>query len=687
MNRYTEGDFHYLKKIRIDKRSQCVPRQYSLGATVLRDSTNPGIELFDLEPIPAVEESFSDASIDMLDESFVYPRPQIMDSPSPKSDGMETQIVNVEVHRGSNSINGLNGLRPHSVTFAKHSRSPTAIATIKGAFRASSHSMDIVSPSDISPRTNRRVKSYGDVADYDYDVLKITEFSTGPYFNNDLDTITELDNPTTCKVRYNDTGSLEVLNEDKLYMFDDFEFENIIPDESDADTETLNGTQKYREIWNLRTTLEEEEECSDTIRMEDMASPDEQSTDTERGVPYQQCNDSAQISNNHNHTNGHVSISPKRHIDSNHVEYDSSNLLHPNYENRRENFQNIVTQRFAKKGVNGVNASAENSFDSVETVDTDGDVSDTSRQEVTTTSFESNTDNTDSTNDSQTSRLRQMKADSGYKSLEIQQPQHANGTKKCHSLDDEIVVLESSAVPVSRNEEVLEGVGTSEPVTRRSSLFDKRKARTASKRRREYSRERQAVRLYESVYEPETDSTRSDQPSGDSFEEPHTPNSKFSVFSRFFKSQRMSNNKGLSRDFSIDEKSNDIFQEFVRYDPKYEEHRGSIGGFISNHRRHRFQRKYTDPGPGIFDETNRHWLSPEMRSTSLGSDSSASSARRISPQDSIEEELEDDIDAAVESHKNKIQDEESKPVEITTPSLSIHEIPIIKLPEGELVDV
>ena len=654
---------------------------------MLRDATNAGIELFELESIPAAEESYSDASVDMLDDSFTYPHPKIMDSPSPKGEGMETQVVNVEVHRGSNSLNGVTGLRPHAVTFSKHTRSPTAINNIKPSLRPTSYSMDVVSPSDMSPRTSRRAKSYGDVADYDYDVLKITEFSTGPYYNNDLDTITETENVTACKVRYNDTGSLEVLNEDKLYMFDDFEFENIIPDESDADTETLNGTQKYREIWNLRTTLEEEEECSDTIRMEDMASPDEQSTDdTERGVSYQQCTESAQIPNNHNHTNGHVSVSPKGYMDSNHTECENSNLLHPNYENRRENYQKIVTQRFAKKGI----TSAENSFDSVETVDTDGDVSDTSRQEVTTTSFESNTDNTDSTNDSQTSRLRQMKADSGYKSLETQQPPQTNGSnsKKAHSVDDEITVLECTPLPVSKAEEVLEGVGTSEPVPRRSSLFEKRKGRTASKRRREYSRERQAVRLYESVYEPETDSTRSDQPSGDSFEEPHTPNSKFSVFSRFFKSQRFSHNKGLSRDFSIDEKSNDIFQEFVRYDPKYEEHRGSVGGYITNHRRHRFQRKYTDPGPGIFDDSSRHWLSPEMRSTSLGSDSSASSARRISPQDSIEEEeFEDDIDAAVESHKNKIQDEESKPVEIATPSLSIHEIPIIKLPEGETVDV
>ena len=678
--RYTEGDFHYLKKIRIDKRSHYVPRQYSLGATVLRDLNHKEFEFFELEPIPAAEESYSDASVDMLDETLEFSQPHMLDSPSPRNEGMETQIVNVEVHRGSNSINCVTGVKPHAVTFAKYTRSPNKIINnhVKSSIKPSSYSMDVVSPTEISPRKNRRVKSYGDVAEYDYDILKITEFSTCPYSNNDLDPITETDCITSSKVRYNDTGSLEVLNEEKLYLFDEFDFEGIIPDESDADTETLNGTQKYRELWNLRSTLQEEEDCSDTIRMEDMASNDEQSTDdTERGGSYIQCQEPAQVINNHNQMNGHVLASPKHYSEK---DKEDSNLLHPNYENGRENYQAVAKHRFNKKGP----TSAENSFDSVETADTDGDVSDTSRHEVTTTSFESNTD---STNDSQTSRLRQMKADSGYKSLETQHPQ--NGAKKAHSMDDEIILLESTSVPLTK-EEVLECMGTSEPIPRRSSLFEKRKGRTASKRRREYSRERQAVRLYESVYEPETDSTRSDQPSGDSFEEPQTPNSKFSVFSRFFKSQRYSRGKGLSRDFSIDEKSNDIFQEFVRYDPKLEERRGSVGGFLPNHRRHRLQRKYTDPGPGIFDECSRHYLSPEMRSTSLGSDSSASSARRMSPQDSIEEEeYEEDIDAAVENHKNKIHDEESKSKssEITTPSLSIHEIPIIKLPEGESVDV
>lgn len=40
-------------------------------------------------------------------------------------------------------------------------------------------------------------------------------------------------------------------------------------DDSDGN-EIINGMQKYCELWNLRIMFEEEEECSDIIRMEDM---------------------------------------------------------------------------------------------------------------------------------------------------------------------------------------------------------------------------------------------------------------------------------------------------------------------------------------------------------------------------------------------------------------------------------
>lgn len=615
-----------------------------------------------------------------------------MESPICKTcDEIPPQIVNVEVHKRFDCCGNENLFPSMKTSLSYSSRSPKFEQKFK-SLQPTSHSMDTVSPTDTSAyKQKRRVKSYDDVLCYDYDILKITEFSRGPYFNSEFDPIMEVEALGTSKVRYNDMGSLEVLNEDKLDSYDEFEFENnIIPDESDADTETtINGAQQFRDIWNLRATFEEEEECSDTIRMEDMASPDESSSERGcEGVSYSPTyhlkhKDSPLFNQNKGLSfktrDGESKESPGSVADT--QDRESSNLLHPNYENRRDDFRKVVRGRYQKRAGS---TSAENSFDSVETGDTDGDATESSRHEVTT-SFESTTDNTDSTNDSQTSRLRQMKADSGYKSMENQPSCGSNGVKKSHDADDEIIVLGSEVTQPPN--EVLEAMGTNESVPRRGSLFEKRRGRTASKRRREYSRERQVLRINESVYEPETDSTRSDQPSGDSFDEPTTPNTKLSLFSRFFKSHR-SREKNLTRDFSIDEKTNSIFQEFVRYDPKFEVHRGSTASIES--RRSRLQRKYTDPGPGTFYE-ERKWLSPEMRSTSLGSDSSASSARRISPQDSIEEEeLEEDIDAAVLDHKNRIleeQEQQTTSAEVTTPTVSVHEIPIIKLPEEESVNV
>ena len=684
--RYTEGDFHYLKKARINKNP--VPRQYSLAAhTDARSCSNQPPQLYSTTETYCGNMPGNNGSYTAAHAQGYVNEPVICKT----SDDIPPQIVNVEVHKRFDC--GINDSQLQSMKLSySYSRSPTLDAKLK-TLQPTSHSMDTVSPTDTSAyKQKRRVKSYDDVLYYDYDVLKITEFSRGPYFNSEFDPIMEVEALGTGKVRYNDMGSLEVLNEDKLDSFDEFEFENnIIPDESDADTETtINGTQQFREIWNLRATFEEEEECSDTIRMEDMASPDESSSDRGcEGISY-----SPTYHINHKDSTAHFNPIPinKPNRDTFHVisetcaestlEKVSANLLHPDYENRRDDFRKVVRSRYQKRG----STSAENSFDSFETADTDGDATESSRHEVTT-SFESTTDNTDSTNESQTSRLRQMKADSGYKSMENQLPPNgANGAKKSFDVEDEIIVLGSEVTQPPPNE-VLEAIGTNESIPRRGSLFEKRRGRTASKRRREYSRERQVIRLSETMYEPETDSTRSDQPSGDSFDEPTTPSTKLSLFSRFFKSHRTSREKSLSRDFSIDEKTNSIFQEFVRYDPKFDFHRGSNAGLES--RRSRLQRKYTDPGPGTFYE-DRKWLSPEMRSTSLGSDSSASSARRISPRDSIEEEeVEEDIDAAVMDHKNRILEnqEQQTTAEVTTPTVSVHEIPIIKLPEEESVNV
>ncbi|XP_060073497.1 uncharacterized protein LOC132553283 [Ylistrum balloti] len=565
------------------------------------------------------------------------------------------------INSGGGVCQSNNESRRHSLGFGG-SVAPKAERRV----RSHSHSLDT---NRIFERVNeRKVKSFEDIVDYD--VLKITEFK-GPFYNTDFDVISELNSPDTCKVRYNDTGSIEILNEDQLDEMDMYGELDTIRVDSD-DTDTLNGTQKYRELWNLRTTFEEEEECSDTIRMEDMMSPD-QSPDGEvpnsyttsfesntESVPYAECVEKR--------CSPHSGDCPQN---------SGCHQLHPShYENRRQNYKNILAKRLQRKPPN---ASADNSFDSIETVDTDGDVSDTSRPEVTTTSFESTTDNTDSTTESQNHKLIQMKADSGYKSLETQSPY----VKRTHSTS-EIEVLEEVGSPepcarIYTHSYSLPEAGTSkEAYGRRSKYFERRNGKTASKKRREYSRERQIVQIYESINEPETDS-RSDQPSGDSFEETHTP-SKSSLFSRFFKSHREPKERIMMRDLSVDQKTYKVFQEFVRYDPSLETTRSS------RHRsprftRHRLQRKHTDPI--YFEERRRNRLTPELRSTSLGSDSSASSARRLSPQDSIEEEDYDKVREAEEEEGWSPEQASREAVGRQSLTVSVHDIPVIHLPEEE----
>lgn len=660
-----------------------------------------------------------------------------------------------------------------------------ALSRTKGQHRAMySNSTESSNPShhNIHHRDrSRRAKSYEDYAE-DYDILKITEFSKGPSCNTDYETAAELGSPSGSKVRYNDTGSLEQLNEDVvvedgLYaiggVFGGDSRQRRKPkaklvggsveehDQEESNCATFNGNRKYRALWVLRATLEEEEECSDTVRMEDMTSPDD-SPDREHATPNTTSFESNALSD----------PCPSDHRDSG-IQFESlvpkqpshANLLHPNYEHRRQNYRNVMNHRLQRG--NHQSTSVENSFDSIET---DGDVSDTSRYELTTTSFESTTDNTDSTTESQACRLQQMKADSGYKSLEAQQQgskevadseagqssgAHAhiskdtrrellrsNLDKNCNNLKNHWRDIElegtcvcqsgSSSAPdpcaqrhrrdispdancaSSKMSPSTEGAASGAvsaasasagpPLFRKSppqaSHFDRRNAKTASKKRREYSSRERPVHVYESINEPETDS-RSDLHSGDSFEDSSLPN-KASLFHRFFKSHsRGHKSQYLVRDYSIDEKTNSIFNEFVRQEiPTASSSRDQPGsGRIGVRRspriqRHRFHRKHTEPS--FLNEerlTRRDRLAPTIRSASLGSDSSASSARRISPQDSIEEEEDEiDIDEAVaaassSSAFDRYSSSVDRPREVTFfrqfRSIGLRDIPIIRLPDDE----
>jgi hypothetical protein len=548
--------------------------------------------------------------------------------------------------------------------------------------------METVSPLD-KDIISRRVKSYeGNLHGYDYDSLNFQQFHKGPFYNADYDVVSEGGGSPNfrSKVRYNDTGSLEEINSDAAAeMLDEIVVDSLTSmDDNNDDTETLNGAQKYRDLWNLRATFEEEEseDFSDTIRMDDATSPD-RSPDHEQAM-------ASVTTSFESYTEPVVYMDNELLLVSEQMGCKLENLLHPNYENRRQTYKSILSKRLKKIDVT-CKASADNSFDSVETMDTDGDVSDTSRPVDTTTSFESTTDNTDSTGDSQTHKLQQMKADSGYKSLESTAQPPKLSKKQIHfALDDQESVENEDEDGHSTDKSPMESsiiaMGIDSPAKRfkNGKQFERRNGRTASKKRREYSRERQIVQIYESINEPESD--RSELPSGDSFEENSAP-SKMSVFSRFFKSQSRERVRQLSRDFSIDEKTDAIFNEFLRPDASLGQKHTLAVRTRSPRLRPRLQRKHTEPME--LYEYRRNKLVPEMRSASLGSDSSVGSSRRLSPQDSIEEEYASLVKDWDSPHGDANPVLRSEPVlELVrfgerSPS-TIREIPIIQLPEEEI---
>ena len=148
------------------------------------------------------------------------------------------------------------------------------------------------------------------------------------------------------------------------------------------------------------------------------------------------------------------------------------------------------------------------SFDSGDTCTTD----ESSRQGAPTTSFESSTDGTDASG-SRGPKLHQFRDDSGYKSIET---------------------VPVPAAHAARGDDV--GATRGGPTKSRS--LEGRNGKTASRRRRDYRRERHPIGV-ETARGPSSDDTQ------------------VSANSR----------RRVSRDYSIDEHTDAIFNEFMRYDP------------------------------------------------------------------------------------------------------------------------
>ncbi|XP_071520773.1 uncharacterized protein [Panulirus ornatus] len=467
----------------------------------------------------------------------------------------------------------------------------------------------------------------------------------------DSTTPSDEDEEPRSKVRYNDMGSLEQVNE---------EMADLLDDSSVASSDNQEKIKvQCRALWQLRTTLEEEdpeEPDSDSGRMEVHSSPDHHSpgrasdldnvtSATSHTTSFESNTDA--IVGGETGVGAGVGAGEGEGVEaeveeqqqqviregSHEAEVAQTPITLPSSEARRTSYRAILANRLKQLDASTrPPLSSENSFDSVDTECSS--TTDLSRPEGLTTSFDSTTDcPTDSTSDTHSHRLQQMKADSGYRSLEVNNGRPPKLSKKqIHFVEDSLEVVEAdldrdrSRERHSRDhdslldlqEEVCDPQSKRERLRKSVAQFERRWGKSQAKKRREALREKHSSldaglggSLGSVGDSLEGDATTTDELSG-----------KRSVLARFLRTHRYptAHYRLLQRDYSIDEKSDRLFKEFSRTEVPFEwEPVGRRGTRLYTGRR-----------------LHRH----------LDAEGSPRSHRRkLSPQDSIEEE--DQVAAAL----------------------------------------
>ena len=262
---------------------------------------------------------------------------------------------------------------------------------------------------------------------------------------------------------------------------------------------------------------------------------------------------------------------------------------------RRQSYKNVLHNRMKRlersasiKQETGNVTETTTSFDSIETQESTS--TDTSRLEAMTTSLDS-TDNTDSTGEGQSYQQHlnkfQFRLDSGYKSFENGSSGKLNTSnpnlpvrllpRRClssgSSVDAGIPMSQikqqhsgggSSAMSRGNNNHRADDSHSSAVVFARMGQLPPPPARSIARKRRDFGRfERHSIGSLDSVREP------LDEESGGSIDSSSSRGAKGSLFYRYFRNPR-SNSAYYTRDYSIDEKSDQLFREFSRCDPAFD---------------------------------------------------------------------------------------------------------------------
>ncbi|XP_054708236.1 uncharacterized protein LOC129218072 isoform X1 [Uloborus diversus] len=414
------------------------------------------------------------------------------------------------------------------------------------------------------------------------------------------------------KVRYNDTGSREDIREEVIEMIS-----GESSDDSNSSLESEILKQQSRQLWELRATLEEEEDkLSDTQEIKD-DPPEEEASDPQdvlasRATSFE--------------SNADVSC------DDPGYECDESDYLQlPSHEIRRNCYKSLLTKRLQKR-----TPGTESSFDSIESSSTD-------RTEGATTSFESTTDNTDSTGEGQTNRLQQMKADSGYKSMESngKAPRLCRKQLQFNLEGDSLDQMTTMEGTFEEELDVLfkdpdaqgtvaQGTDTIKTKSIETSKVVSFEGVTIEGESLPPSEPQVHKKKYKSALKKhctESDIQWSEQQM--LTEMTAESRGKTSVFQRFFRSGRLRFEQMQQfRDYSIDEKSDALFREFSRPDIGDTEYYRTRGARLHTHMRlhHRslpstessgsphLPRKVLSPQQSIEEESGGEEEKPETRS-------------------------------------------------------------------------
>ncbi|XP_067137728.1 uncharacterized protein [Centruroides vittatus] len=360
------------------------------------------------------------------------------------------------------------------------------------------------------------------------------------------------------KFRYNDTGSREELLETSpgLSPSDSGETEGV-SEVTDSDQ----MRQQYRQLWELRATLEgEEEELSDTLRADDDEEEDDEVTSPVK-------------SGAQSHTTSLESAGddpPDVSVEEGEMEGEEVTnhwLQLPSHESRRRSYKNLLTRRIQKRTDGSTETSA----------DTEESSTDASRA---TTSVESATD---SAGEGQNHKLQQMKADSGYKSMEstVKPPKHLFPQSGDSQMSQDILdsqMSQDSAVSFRLSEDLSQSVELYMPQPEKEigvphvttaelqmeTPMEAKRGRFALRKRRHYGAVGSGKK---DIILTEVVQTIDHRPP---LAELH--GTKTSLLQRLFpmRSERTRYDRLLYRDYTIDEKSDTLFREFSLPDPSYE---------------------------------------------------------------------------------------------------------------------